>query len=213
MAHDTVPTRLPYTLARLQELLDREAIRELTSLYCRAVDRLDTELLRSLYHPDGIDQHGLFNGTVDEYAEYLTQFAQTMSYSMHNLTSQTIEIHGEVAAGETYYLGYHVFNGGWEPVAAFFGPTYARARQTDATLGEPQAYICSGRYIDRFEKRAGLWKIKHRQITNEWNICMPARHLKEEGILLKLDLPGRRDNQDPAYLRFAEVRRSSSRAL
>ena len=33
--------------------------------YCRAVDRADRDLLVSVYHPDAIDDHGLFVGGPD----------------------------------------------------------------------------------------------------------------------------------------------------
>ena len=44
----------------VKKLLDREAIKELVNLYCRAADRQDHELMRSLYHQDAIDDHGSF---------------------------------------------------------------------------------------------------------------------------------------------------------
>lgn len=42
----------------LQQMLDREAIRDLVWRYCRAVDRRDFAALSALYHPDAIDEHG-----------------------------------------------------------------------------------------------------------------------------------------------------------
>jgi len=45
---------------------DREAIENLLGLYCRAIDRLDVELLKSVYHPDGIDDHGAISANAHE---------------------------------------------------------------------------------------------------------------------------------------------------
>ena len=45
---------------RLQALLDKDAIRDLVTAYCRAADRKDTALMRSLYHPDATEDHGAF---------------------------------------------------------------------------------------------------------------------------------------------------------
>ncbi len=50
------------TEAALRLMLDKQEIHEVMMRYCRAIDRMDEELLRSVYHPDAIDNHGLFNG-------------------------------------------------------------------------------------------------------------------------------------------------------
>ncbi|MER2157629.1 nuclear transport factor 2 family protein, partial [Rhodococcus sp. (in: high G+C Gram-positive bacteria)] len=38
----------------LQDLIDKQAIREVVLTYCRGIDRLDFDLVRSAYHPDAI---------------------------------------------------------------------------------------------------------------------------------------------------------------
>jgi hypothetical protein len=58
------------TDAAVAELLDKEVIRGLIYTYSRAIDRHDPDLLRSIYHPDAIDDHGRFVGTADEFARY-----------------------------------------------------------------------------------------------------------------------------------------------
>jgi len=44
-------------------LLDRFAIENILTSYARAIDRLDIELLKSLYHEDARDDHAWFEGT------------------------------------------------------------------------------------------------------------------------------------------------------
>jgi hypothetical protein len=43
---------------QLQTLIDKQALHELVLRYCRACDRRDFALLRSLYHDEAIDDHG-----------------------------------------------------------------------------------------------------------------------------------------------------------
>ena len=45
---------------KIQEIIDKDAIRELVNIYCRAADRHDNDLMRSLYHEDAFDDHGSF---------------------------------------------------------------------------------------------------------------------------------------------------------
>ena len=50
----------------LNEVADREAIRECLYRYCRGVDRLDAEMVRSAYWPDVVDTHLGFTGNLEE---------------------------------------------------------------------------------------------------------------------------------------------------
>ena len=59
---------------RLQHLLDRQEIYDCLVRYCRGVDRLDSELILSAYHPDAIDDHGMFVGSPQEFANFFINF-------------------------------------------------------------------------------------------------------------------------------------------
>ena len=50
-------------LAKLQGLLDRVAIEDCLVRYCRAVDRCDAPLLRTVYWPGAIDDHIFWQGS------------------------------------------------------------------------------------------------------------------------------------------------------
>jgi ketosteroid isomerase-like protein len=129
----------------VHNLYDRQAIRDLVNNYCRAVDRMDRELLLSVYHPDAIDDHGHFTGGVEAFADWA--FGYHGSYQeahQHIVANHTCEIDGDVAHGETYWI--------------FVG----RNRQS------PRITLSGGRYIDRFEKRDGQWKIAARKCVVDW---------------------------------------------
>jgi hypothetical protein len=57
--------------------------------------------------------------------------------------------------------------------------------------------VFSGRYADRFERRAGAWKIAHRQVVfDRSRIDKIERMFSAEGLVC-----GRRSREDPAYKR------------
>jgi hypothetical protein len=55
----------------LQRLISESQIRTLLNKYPRALDRQDHDLLACLFHPDAIDDHGVFNGLAFEYVEFM----------------------------------------------------------------------------------------------------------------------------------------------
>ena len=65
------------TLPReLQELVDRQQIYHVLTSYCRALDRCDVELMKSVYWEDGYDDHGVFAGNAQEFAEFIIRGIQ-----------------------------------------------------------------------------------------------------------------------------------------
>ncbi len=187
--------------AQLRLVLDRQEIEQVLKLYCRAIDRLDKELLKSIYHPDATDDHGSFSGNAHEFADYIIPaMAESITGGIHTVTHCTIDVDGDFATSEAYYWAYQQSLGGYERIKAFFGETYADARVKDGTIDAPHDYYCGGRYIDLFERRDGVWRVLRRKITNEWGDIRPSTGIKDEGHVAVFNLPGRRDRQDPVYL-------------
>jgi len=187
--------------ARLRVALDRQEIEQVLKLYCRAIDRCDIDLLKTIYHPDGTDDHGSFSGNAMEFAEFIIpELRRGITDGIHTVTHCTIDVDGDFATSEAYYWAYQRAHGGEEAVTAFFGPTYAAKAKANGTIDQYHDYYCGGRYIDLFERRDGQWKILRRKITNEWNDIRPSDRITEEGGVALFNLPGRRDRQDPVYL-------------
>ena len=127
------------------ELADRQAIRDVLMAYSRGIDRLDRELLISLYHEDAIDDHGVFVGTREEFADWaIAMHTATHLSHQHCIFNFTCDLDGNVAHTETYYM--------------FVGMN---------RTGTPMA-MSGGRYIDRLEKRDGRWAIATRVCVRDW---------------------------------------------
>jgi hypothetical protein len=192
----------------VKRLIDLQEIEQVLKLYCRAIDRLDVELLKTVYHPDGTDDHGSFSGNAHEFAERIMEDLRGFILDgMHTVTHCTIDVQGEFATAESYYWAYQRCPGGHAKVSAFFGESYAGEASKTGKLDGEHDFFCGGRYIDLFEKRAGQWKIWRRKITNEWNFVQPSSRIISEGHIAAFNLPGRRDRQDPVYLNKVPPRR------
>jgi hypothetical protein len=165
-------------LPRLEQLLDRQAILDCLTRFSRGMDRFDRELFLSAFHADAVIAAGPFVGGPDDlydWASRLHEQGQTSTH--HNLLNHSCDIEGDVAHAETYYL--------------FVG------RNRDDSN-----WIAGGRYIDRLERRAGVWKVALRTNAIEWSGLVPTLPIpfaEVPGILLN-GAPSR-GKDDPSYLR------------
>ena len=151
-------------LDRLQELLDRQDILDCIHRYCRAVDRFDRELLLSCYHPDAIDDHGMFVGNREAFADWAFGYHSIyQNITHHVVTNHTCDLDGDVAHTETYWL-------------------FSGLNKHPETGAEIPSTIHFGRYVDRLERRDGKWAIAARACVIEWggalgDVPVPAEAL------------------------------------
>lgn len=186
-------------LKQIQACADRDAIENLLGLYCRAIDRLDLELLKSVYHPDALDDHGAIHASGHEFAETIIELlGKVCIYSMHSIAHAVIEIDGDTATSEATYFGFHTIDAGAQGIEAFFGPQYLEEQRQAGQLNRRHEYVCGGRYLDVLHKRDGVWRIFRRKMTNEWSVCRPQSSVRE-GIAGSVHVPGSRDRNDPVY--------------
>lgn len=172
--------------AQLRELLDKQAITELIHAYCNAADRHDHAKMRTLYHEDAIDDHGHFaRGPAMAFIDKLPEIQKPMAILHHNVTTVNLKLDGERAEGEVYILAFHQVK----------------------HEGELFDVLIGGRYFDKYEKRAGVWKFSHRAIVADW--CYPSHPTQ-----VRLDHPflhgayiGEPGPDDPSYKFFSLLKR------
>ena len=133
------------TERKLRERLDQAEISDCITRYARGMDRLDRALARSAYHEGAIDDHVGFVGEVDDFLDWAFAYHGGQVRHQHYVTNHHIELDGDEAHAETYFM--------------FIG-----------TESEPSAplTVFGGRYVDRFERRQGKWGIAVRLCLVEW---------------------------------------------
>lgn len=169
---------------KLQQLLDKQECAELVYKLARGLDRCDADLLKSVFHPDGTDDHGSFKGTRDEFVEWALPFLKTMDLTQHLIGNVLVEVDGDDARGESYAVATHYWYDDGEPVVLTTG----------------------FRYLDTFERREGAWKISHRQAVWEWQTWQPRtdRYPRDAG---DPNYYGERGPGDPVYAHLAKLAR------
>jgi hypothetical protein len=170
--------------AGVQELLDREAIRDCLFRYCRAVDRCDADLMRSVYWPEATDEHVFTRRSVEDYIQWAMPILLSRDQTVHTIGNILIRVTATSARVESYFHAYE------------------RIRRKDDL---PHDFTTSGRYLDVMEKRTGEWRILERIVildsyrlwpdSADWNIGLFGR---------KLELGQRREN-DRSHSFFANT--------
>lgn len=138
----------------LQQLLDKEAIRELGALYSRAIDRKDGALLRDLYTADATDTHGdTYDGGAEGYCQFIEGAFPYMAYSGHHICNHLISVDGDEGNGEVYALAWHLI--------------------PDGKGGQLEDFMAV-RYIDNYRREAGnKWRFSKRVVTYDLKIRRP----------------------------------------
>ena len=102
---DVDVTELEVLRRQVQDLVDREAIRDCSLRYARGLDRHDPEIYASPYHPDAIDRHGEFLGRRDDFVPWgLALLASEWDAHTHYITNIRVDIDGDAAHAESYVM-------------------------------------------------------------------------------------------------------------
>ncbi len=136
--------------AKLQWLIDRQEIADCLTRFCRGMDRFDRALFLSAFHDDATIAAGPFVGgpaALYDWARDLHETGQIAT--QHNMLNQSVDIDGDAAHVETYYL-------------------FVARNRDDSN------WLAGGRYIDRLERRAGAWRIALRCNVIEWSGMAPT---------------------------------------
>lgn len=186
LAHHEASTRhlqgaslMPADATALDAALSRDAIRQLLTGYCRGVDRGDKALLAGIFWEDSTVISGLVNASGSVFADAIVDYVtQNLEYCFHSIANEWIEVKGDHALGEHYVLA-HMCAGG-------------------------QDVMTGGRYIDSYERRDGVWKIRSRTFVADWNTTHP-KSLELDGMYEPLKTRGSYGKGDPVYAHWASL--------
>ena len=163
--------------------------------YARGVDRSDWEAVRAAYHPDAYDDHGEYKGDVEGLIAWLEPRFAEAENRMHVLGNCLIDFAGpDLALVETMFVTQRL--------------RAASASETgSAASGDAICRQSWGRYVDRFERRNGAWRVAHRTVVLDSVVTLPVQSAARIGP----PIWGRRDAGDRLYEAQAEILGSADR--
>lgn len=143
---------------RVAYLKDRRDIFDVAIRYVRGADRHDKELARSAFWPDATISYGEPMGR-DEFVDWQERALSDYAAHQHHVTGQTVDFDGDTAHVESYVLYFLVPRDRTADVAGTATP--GRGLESEKTR------LGSGRFIERWERRGGDWKILVREYVED----------------------------------------------
>lgn len=161
----------------LHELVARMQIRDVYLRYCRACDRVDGDLMRSVFHQDARIDYGVYAGKAPEFCAWIIDnIRENYTYGFHSIANDILRLDGDVAHAELYAV---IHNGVREA-----------GRVVEQMLG--------GRYLDRYECRRGEWRIAERRFVLDWCDALP--HKQQVDLAVNDGLgTGKGSREDASY--------------
>jgi hypothetical protein len=144
----------------LEHVADRMEIQHRIYSYSRGVDRLDLELAKSAFHPDAIDDHGVYKGNVEGMIEWIKERHKTIPLSFHSIGNIFIEFAGpDDALCESYCFVWQTVT----PESSLF------AKEENNEPAGIYETLTINRYVDHFTRRDGAWRIQKRTtVVESW---------------------------------------------
>lgn len=125
----------------LDRLVSLQACHDLLAGYCRALDWLDGDALARMFWPDAAIDYGFYTGDFAGFLPIVMDIERGALRRWHGCLSALVTVDGDVAAGESHALTHAV---------------------TGSANGIEQWAAYHGRYLDRFARREGEWRIAAR---------------------------------------------------
>lgn len=128
-------------------LRDRELIKDIYARYAYAVDSVDGDLLRTVFHPDCVIVGTMEEGSVDDYIDGLLESLPAYEITMHFKGNQYVDLSGDEAFVETWVVAYHV----------------------EAADSPIDTLVLALRYQDDLVRVGEDWLIVRRRATRHWH--------------------------------------------
>ncbi len=145
--------------ARASRAVDRAEIAAILNAYAHGVDRKDGALRTSCFHPDAtfqyIDQPP---APVSAFFEAAAPNGEGLLTTSHNLSNHLVVFDDEGADSQIYFSAYHLVAADAPDRPPLF-----------PAKGHAYGVVIGGRYLDRFVRFDGGWRILRRRLVFEWS--------------------------------------------
>jgi hypothetical protein len=194
----TSENRLADLERRLTAIEDKDAIRDRIYGAARGVDRADLSLTHALYWEDAVWAFGAepvrARANMDETTREFA--AKVLAATHHMFGNILIDLRGDHAHVESYCVAHHRTYPTRESNERTIGKEWTDAQGKPDGVNE---LVIGFRYLDRFEKRNGEWRISLRRFVFDWSHAAPYSGLDRGGLWDGTPYRGVRKPDDQVY--------------
>lgn len=165
---------------KLRWLVDRAEIEDVLHAYTRGFDRQDEDCLKACFWPEATYRLATIDGPASDVIGRGLAMARKLQGSAHHMTNILITLNGDAAISDASWFAHHAPRDGDD-------------------------VFMHGRYVDRFEKRDGAWRILRRIAMLDYRTSVPraAAATFPPGHQASGRMP-----DDPVYQLLREIGRS-----
>ena len=163
---------------------DKLEIHETLYRYCRSMDRMDAPLALDCFWPDAnLEYSSLYNGSPAGFVDWLWPVHASMVCHTHRVCNMLVDFTGDAEA---------------------VSESMVQVTLRMENKGELVDLIGHGRYLDRWRRQDGRWRIAKRTYVSDMGTVVPVG-ARDIGAILypgtpgQAPLPGKRDSSDLSY--------------
>lgn len=157
----------------INNLVAKNFFEDLTSKYCRGLDRIDEGLLKGVFWKDAEVDIGIFSGSIEDFMPFIIETLNSSIRGSHSVSNFLFEIDNNFASGEIYVHG----------ISSFHNEDNI---EIDGHVG--------GRYLTQYEKREEEWRMIKLMFIMDWNMNIESSALWNQGFPI-----GVRGDSDLSY--------------
>lgn len=145
----------------INNLVAKNFFEDLTSKYCRGLDRIDEGLLRDVFWKEAEVDIGIFSGSIEDFIPFIIETLNSSIRGSHSVSNFLFEIDNNFASGEIYVHG----------ISSFHNEDNI---EIDGHVG--------GRYLTQYEKREEEWRMIKLTFIMDWNMNIESSALWNQGF-------------------------------
>lgn len=190
------------THTSLERIIAKQEIQDLCYRYARGADRLDADSWASAFWENGTFGQPQSDEPIASYANQIVAVMGKLFALTHHQNGNILIdfVDDDHATTEVYFRAFHLTKADASPDELRYIIGEQRFAELSHADGDVYDVVVGGRYLDKVERREGVWKIKNRSLIFDYTTVQRSTALHpSQGMAALSAGTMARDRTDPSY--------------